>query len=131
MVSAGASANRLMRGQKGCIVTIDAMGCQTAIAQTIIEREADHVLALKENHDTLYHEAVHLFADAHATDFAAYEHDSAVTVDGGHGWVEIRRFWTISDPATLAHLDPDAAWAGLRSIGMVEAERREKREDEP
>ncbi len=148
MVSAWASASRLVLGQvaadeksneitalpallnllmlKGCIVTIDAMGCQTAIAQTIIDREADYVLALKENHDTLYHAVVHLFADAHATDFADYDHDAAETVDGGHGRVEIRRYWTISDPATLAHLDPDEEWAGLRGIGMVAAERREK-----
>ncbi len=81
MVSAWASTNRLVLGQqavdeksneittlpallkvvmlKGCIVTIDAMGCQTAIAQTIIDRAADYVLALKENQDTLYHEVVH------------------------------------------------------------------------
>lgn len=148
MVSAWASAQHLVLGQvavdeksneitalpallnllmlKGCLVTIDAMGCQTAIAQTIIDREADYVLALKENHDTCYHEVVHLFADAQATAFADYAYDSAQTVDGGHGRVEIRRYWTISDSVTLAHLDPDGAWAGLRGIGMVAAERREK-----
>ncbi len=153
MVSAWASANRLVLGHaaqgapavdeksneitalpallkllmlKGCIVTIDAMGCQTAIAQTIIDREADYVLALKENHETVYREVVHLFADAHQTGFADYDHDAAETVDGGHGRVEIRRSWTISDPATIAHVDPDQEWAGLRAIGMVEAERREK-----
>lgn len=148
MVSAWASAQHLVLGQiaveeksneitaipallnllmlKGCIVTIDAMGCQTAIAQAIIDREADYVLALKENQQTLYHEVQHLFADAEQTDGADYEMDHAETVDGGHGRVEIRRYRTISDPATLAHLDPDAEWAGLRGIGMVEAERREK-----
>jgi predicted transposase YbfD/YdcC len=148
MVSAWASANRLVLGQiavdeksneitalpvllnllllKGCIVTIDAMGCQTAIARTIIDREADYVLALKENQETLYREVVHLFADAEATGFADYDHDAAQTVDGGHGRVEIRRYQTISDPVTMAHLDPDAEWAGLRGIGMVEAERRMK-----
>lgn len=148
MVSAWASAQHLVLGQraveeksneitaipalldllllKGCIVTIDAMGCQTDIAATIVEKEADYVLALKENHETLYHEVVHLFADAEETGFADYDADAAETVDSGHGRVEIRRYWTISDPATLAHVDPDAHWAGLRSIGMVEAERREK-----
>jgi predicted transposase YbfD/YdcC len=148
MVSAWASENRLVLGQravdeksneitalpallgllmlKGCIVTTDAMGCQTAIARTIVERDADYVLALKENHDALYHEIQHLFADAHATDFADYDHDAAETVDGGHGRVEVRRYWTISDAATIAHLDPEGEWAGLRSVGMVEATRREK-----
>jgi len=148
MVSAWASANRLVLGQiavdeksneitalpallkllmlKGCIVTIDAMGCQTDIAQTIIDREADYVLALKENQGTMYHAVVHLFADAHATAFVDYDYDAAQTVDGGHGRGEIRRYWTISDPLTLAHLDPDREWAGLRGIGMVAAERRAK-----
>ncbi len=77
MVSAWASADHLVLGQravdeksneitaipallavlmlKGCIVTIDAMGCQVEIAATIVDGEADYVLALKENHDTVYH----------------------------------------------------------------------------
>jgi len=111
---------------KGCIVTIDAMGCQTAIAQTIIDREADDVLALKENQETLSHEVQHLFADAEETGGADDERDHAKTVDGGDGRVESRRSWTISDQETIAHLDPDGEWAGLRGIGMVEAERREQ-----
>jgi predicted transposase YbfD/YdcC len=148
MVSAWASANGVVLGQratdaksneitaipalldllllKGCIVTIDALGCQTQIAAKIVAKGAEYVLALKENHDTLYHEVVHLFADAEATGGADYAMDEARTVDGGHGRVESRRYRTIGDAATLAHLDPDGEWAGLRSIGMVAAERREK-----
>ena len=148
MVSAWASAARLVLGQvataeksneitaipalldmlllHGCIVTIDALGCQTEIAAQIVDKGADYVLALKENQDTTYHEVVHLFADAEATGFVDYDHDAAQTLDGGHGRVEIRRYWTISDPETLAHLDPDGQWAGLRAIGMVQTERREK-----
>ena len=146
MVSAWASANGVVLGQRatdeksneitaipalldllllrGCIVTIDAMGCQTAIARKIVEKGAEYVLALKENHDTLYHEVQHLFADGCETDFADYRSDHAQTVDGGHGRVEIRRYWTISDAETLAHVDPAGEWTGLRAIGMVEAERR-------
>ncbi len=146
MVSAWASAQQLVLGQravdeksneitaipalldvlmlKGCIVTIDAMGCQTAIAETIIAKEADYVLALKENHDTVYHTVVQVFADAEATEFADYDADRAAQMDSGHGRVEVRRAWTISDPATLALIDPDGAWAGLGSIGRVEGERR-------
>ena len=148
MVSAWASANRLVLAQravdeksneitaipalldvlllKGCIVTIDAMGCQREIAAQIVDKGADYVLALKENQEGIYDETIHLFADAHATGGEDYIMDAAETVDGGHGRVEIRRYWTISDPETLAHLDPDGQWAGLRAIGMVEAERREK-----
>ncbi len=146
MVSAWASANGVVRGQratdaksneitaipalldllllKGCIVTIDALGCQTAIARKVVEKGADYVLALKENHGTLYHEVQHLFADAEETGGADYIMDHAETVDGGHGRVESRQYRTISDLATLTHLDPAGEWAGLRSIGMVEAERR-------
>ena len=148
MVSAWASADHLVLGQgavdekaneitaipalldalllQGCIVTIDAMGCQSAIAAQIVDKGANDVLAVKENQGSVHHAVVHLFADAHATDFADDGYDAAKTVDGGHGRVEIRRYWTISDPATLAHLDPDRRWEGLRGIGMVEAERREK-----
>ena len=147
MVSAWASANGVVLGQRatdeksneitaipalldllllrGCIVTIDALGCQTAIARKVVEKGAEYVLALKENHDTLYHEVQHLFADAEEAGDADYTTDDAETVDGGHGRVEIRRYRTISDAETLAHLDPDKEWAGLGSIGMVEAERRE------
>jgi predicted transposase YbfD/YdcC len=147
MVSAWASANGVVLGQRatdeksneitaipalldllllqGCIVTIDALGCQTAIARKVVEKGAEYVLALKENHGTLYHEVQHLFADAEEAGDADYTTDDAETVDGGHGRVEIRRYRTISDAKTLAHLDPDEEWAGLGSIGMVEAERRE------
>ncbi|GAC1679849.1 MAG: ISAs1-like element ISEc26 family transposase [Steroidobacteraceae bacterium] len=146
MVSAWASANGVVLGQRatdaksneitaipalldlllltGCIVTIDALGCQTAIAQKIVEKGADYVLALKENHDTLYHEVEHLFADACETDFGDYISDHTATVDSGHGRVEIRHYWTISDRETIDHLDPDGEWVGLRGIGMVAAERR-------
>jgi predicted transposase YbfD/YdcC len=146
MVSAWASANGVVLGQRateeksneigaipalldlllltGCIVTIDAMGCQTAIAQKIVAKGADYVLALKENHDTLYHEVQHLFADAEETGGADYTMDQTETVDGGHGRVEIRRYWMISDRETLAYLDPAGEWVGLRGIGMAEAERR-------
>lgn len=109
---------------KGCIVTIDAMGCQTAIAQQVVAQGGDYVLALKENQADLYHEAVHLFADGRATGFGDYQWDAVETVDSGHGRVEVRRCWTISDAETLAHLDADAQWVGLRAVALVEAERR-------
>ena len=148
IVSAWASANRLVLGQvavdeksneitaipallsllmrKGCIVTIDAMGCQTAIARTIVEKGADYVRARTENQDSLHHEVVHLFADAEETGGADSITDDAQTIEGGHARGEIRRDRMISDPVTIAHVDPEGAWAGLRSIGMVAAERREK-----
>jgi predicted transposase YbfD/YdcC len=148
MVSAWASANRLVLGQvataeksneitaipalldvlllKGCIVTIAAIGCQTEIAAQIVDKGADYVLALKENQEGLYHETIHRFTDAHATGRDDYTLERAETIDGGHARVEVRQYWTISDSGTLAHLDPDGRWAGLRAIGMATAERREQ-----
>jgi predicted transposase YbfD/YdcC len=149
LVSAWASANGLVLGQiatadksneitaipallrlldlEGCTVTIDAMGCQTTIAAQIVEQGADYVLAVKDNQPTL-HERVRLaLADARAaasTPLAPAAFDTARTVGKDHGRLEIRRCWALGDPASLAYVDPDGAWAGLRSIALVEAERR-------
>lgn len=106
---------------RGCTVTIDAMGCQTAIARQITVGGGDYVLALKANHAELHREVAHLFADAEETGYADYDADTARTVDGDHGRVEVRRYAVLTDAATLAHLDPDRAWAGLGAVGMVEA----------
>lgn len=146
MVSAWATANRLVLGQvtvdeksneitalpallrllalDGCIVTIDAMGCQTAIAQTILDQGAEYVLALKGNQPTLEQAVAAMFTDAQTTGFHGLAHDQHTTVEKGHGRIETRRCWTISEPDYLAYLNEDARWPGLRSIGMVEAERR-------
>ncbi len=149
LVSAWATANHLVLGQvateaksneitaipvllaaldlTGATVTIDAMGCQTAIAKQIIDQDADYVLALKDNQGTLASAVRDSFALARATgfaDLAATDHAAWRTVDKSHGRFEIRQYWTISDPAILAYLNPTGAWVGLRSIGMVESERR-------
>jgi len=146
MVSAWASANRLVLGQlkvdeksneitaipellrlltlKGCIVTIDAMGCQTEITQTIIDEGADYVLALKGNQGTLHRDVQDLFAYAQENNFQDMAHDFHETTEKGHGRIEIRSHWTISEPEFVAYLNPDGAWAGFQSIGMVESERR-------
>ncbi len=82
---------------EGAIVTIDAMGCQKDIAQAITEQEADDVLALKENHKTLYDDVALFFADARATDVAGIDHAHDETVDGDHGRIETRTYWITSD----------------------------------
>ncbi len=146
MVSAWASANRLVLAQvkvedksneitalpellqqlavAGCIVTIDAMGCQREIAKQIIRQEGDYVLALKENQGTLYQDVKDNFNQAKASGFEQMKYDHAETVDKGHGRIEIRRHWVISDVGYLAWLQGEHDWPGLRAIGMVEAERR-------
>ena len=112
---------------EGCVVTIDAMGCQRTIAAQIHEQGADYVLALKGNQPTLHATVVAAFAEAHANAPAEWqpaEQDVAQTLDADHGRVERRRVTALSDPDLLACLDPTGAWPGLRSVVEVQAERR-------
>src|SRR5215210_1058130 len=112
---------------EGCVVTIDAMGCQRAIAAQLHAQGADYVLALKANQPTLHATVVAAFVDAQATAPAAWqpdERDTAQTLDADHGRVEHRRYTALSDPDLLACLDPTGAWPGLRSVVEVQAERR-------
>ena len=108
----------------GCIVTIDAMGTQTKIAEQIVEQHGDYALALKENQGTMYEEVVETFALALKDHFAQIQHESHRTVEKGHGRREIREYWTISEPAILAFLDAGKRWKGLQGIGLVRAKRR-------
>jgi len=112
----------------GCIVTIDAMGTQTKIADQIIEQDGDYALALKDNQGDCYDEVKATFALAEKDHFQQIEYESDQTVDKDHGRLEIRNYWTISDPAILEYLDPEKRWRGLRGIGMVRAERRSDQE---
>lgn len=109
---------------QGCIVTIDAMGTQTKIAEQIIEQEGDYVLALKENQGNLYEEVKATFALAEKEAFAYVQGESERSVEKGHGRLEIREYWTLRDTELLEYLDPQKKWKGLQALGMVRAERR-------
>jgi predicted transposase YbfD/YdcC len=109
---------------KGCIVTTDAMGTQTKIAEQIIGQDGDYALALKDNHGSLFDEVKATFALAEKDGFASSYWESDRQVEKGHGRLEIREQWTLSDPEILAYLDPEHQWKGLRGIGVVRAERR-------
>ena len=146
LVSAWAEANRLLLGQvavpagsneipvipavvqqlalEGCLVTVDAIGCQSAIATQITEQGADYVLELKENQETLHDAVVFLFAAGQADGFAGLSHDYRRTIEKNHGRLEVRQVWTVAEPAVIAYLDPAGAWPQLRSVAMVVAERR-------
>jgi predicted transposase YbfD/YdcC len=146
VVSAWASANELVLGQvatdaksneitaipellrlldlKGCIVTIDAAGTQTAIAQQIVDGEGDYVLALKGNQKGLAEDVKRLFEWAHSIEFAELQHDHCRTVDKGHGRVEIRNCWTIADPRYVGDLRHGRKWKSLHSVAQVQLERR-------
>lgn len=105
---------------KGCIVTVDAMGCQTAVAAQIISQEADYVLSLKGNQGLLHEEVAEYFAWAERTDFKDLEYDYCATLEKDHGRIEGRRCWVTEDTDWFTE---KAEWAGLRSFIMVEAER--------
>lgn len=109
---------------EGCLVTIDAMGTQRAIAAQIIEEQADYALALKENQGNLYEDVKDTFTLAQQDDFRRVEHQFHKTIEKAHGRLEIRQHWLIDDHEQLSYLDPEGKWKGLRAIGMVRAERR-------
>lgn len=145
MVSAWACGNRLVLGQvkvdeksneitaipqllkaleiSGCIITIDAMGCQTEITKTIVEEGGDYVLALKDNQGNLFEDTQKLFEDLESTHYQAYNYDYVKTVNKGHGRIEIRECWTISDPSILCHLRGFANWEKLLTVSRIRSQR--------
>lgn len=103
------------------VLSIDAAGCQKDMAQQIIDKGADYVLAVKENQPTLHRQVKNLLDEAALEQFRGMQHRFFQSVDGDHGRIETRRVW-ISDE--LKHLGPLAYdWPGLGSIVMVESQR--------
>ncbi len=105
---------------EGCIVTTDAMGCQKAIAQSIVDNKAGYGLQLKDNHPTARGEVASYFASEIGDSLHKSDTTYAETTDGEHGRVEIRRYWLSTAIDWFEDADD---WAGLRALGMVEAER--------
>ena len=104
----------------GAVVTIDAAGCQKAIAQQLIDKESDYVLALKKNHKNLL-EIVESYFDLEINDGGKFtEKLYNVSFDKGHGRIEKRECWTA---AAKDVLPPDLDWAGIASVSMIEASR--------
>lgn len=133
MVSAWANANQLVLGQvkvseesneitavpelleilylKGCIVTLDAMGCQKEISAKITAKEADYVLALKKNHENLYDDVKFYFANEQIR-------KSIATENKGHGRVEKREYFLETN---IKWLNGRSEWTNLNAIGMVKS----------
>jgi predicted transposase YbfD/YdcC len=142
MVSAFAARQRLVLGQvkvseksneivaiprlldmlsiDGAIVTIDAMGCQRSIAQKIIDKKADYVLALKGNQGTLREDVEVFAAEQKANGFRDTTISWDQTVDGDHGRIETRTTTVIHD---VAWLQERHDWPSLKAIVMVESTR--------
>ena len=110
----------------GCLVTIDAMGCQTNIAAQIIAQEGDYLLAVKDNQKNLAHDVTEIFdiEFAQTEPFEGFAHDYAKTIDKGHGRIEIRECWTITDPELLQYLRNFEVWSELKTIALVRGTRR-------
>jgi len=141
MVSAWAAENEIVLGQRkvdeksneitaipellkllnlsGCIVTIDAMGTQSAIAKAIQESNADYVLSVKENQGHLFEDISVLLGVDQEQNFKYASLDYKKTVNKGHGRIEVRECWSTSNPEYLNLIRGIRNWAGLRSIAMV------------
>lgn len=142
MVSAWSSANGVVLGQektaeksneitaipellsslaiKGCLVSIDAMGCQKEIAQQIIAQKGDYLLALKGNQGKLHEEVTSFFLQAKEADFTHIAHDVHEEIDAGHGRVETRRAYAIDFNRYKQHLPAGQAWKKLTRLVMIE-----------
>lgn len=109
---------------KGCIVTVDAMGCQKDIASKILEEGSDYVLAVKRNQGRLHEGVRDVFGLARKSGFDGLGHDYHETVNAGHGRVETRRCWAVSDLDSIRYVDEGGQWPELTTLVMVEGERR-------
>ncbi len=143
MVSAWATQNRLVLGQvkvddksneitaipellkvlslNGCIVTIDAMGCQREIVKQIIEGGGDYVITLKKNQGGLYERAQALFKSALSKRYEGFTFSSTRGSEPGHGREETRYCMMLSD--IQATIDPEGKWSDLLSVGRQDAMR--------
>ena len=142
MVSAFAARQRLVLGQvkvadkaneivaipklldmlaiEGAVVTLDAMGCQRAIAQKIVDKKADYILALKGNQGALRRDVELFVAEQKARDFKDTTVSRAETVDADHGRIETRAVTVIHD---IEWLQEQHAWPGMKSVIIVESTR--------
>lgn len=103
----------------GCIVTIDAIGCQKTIVSEIIKKNSDYCIAVKENQHQL-HEGIKESFKGH---LQTKEVETYETLEKSHGRMEKRKYTLITDQEYLDYLNPKGAWKNLKSIGQVESKR--------
>jgi len=103
-------------------VSIDAIGCQRAIARQIAERQGRYVLAVKENQPSLHAKLKALLDEAILDDFAGMKHGYFEQTDGDHGRIELRRAWVTDQVQHLGELTQD--WPSLASVAVVESQRQ-------
>jgi predicted transposase YbfD/YdcC len=108
----------------GCLVTIDAMGCQRAIAEQLTAQGAAYVLALKDNQPDLLDDVVDCLTLADAEPYDGVHHDQHTSVTKAHGRLELHHHTVLADPAHLTWLQAEQQWPGLQALGRVLVERR-------
>jgi predicted transposase YbfD/YdcC len=145
MVSARARENRLVLGQKkvdeksneitavpellaqldisGCVVTLDALNTQTAIAKQIVGANADYILAVKKNQGTLYEDLEMLFDGFEENHYQSVSYQTAKRTNDGHDRQEYRQVWVVTDPEYLVYLRKGTQWAKLTSLVKLTAVR--------
>lgn len=145
IVSAWATHNRLVLGQQkvdgksneitaipeliklldiaGCIVTIDAIGCQKNIVSLISQKDGDYIIAVKKNQKSLYQSIELLFKEAISQRLLGFQASTYSTSESGHGREEIRHYLMLSNISN--QINPEHKWENLESIGMVESVRTE------
>lgn len=138
MVSAWSSENRLVLGQKtvddksneitaipellaqlditGCVVTLDALNTQTAIAKQIVDAQADYILAVKKNQGTLYEDLENLFKGFEYEHYQDVIYETAQSINEGHDRQEFRQIWVVSEPDYRAYLRRGKFWVGLKCL---------------
>jgi predicted transposase YbfD/YdcC len=146
MVSAWATQNQLVLGQtkvaeksneitaipellrlldiSGCVVTIDAIGTQTEITETIIEGGGDYLLAVKENQGRLFEDIQCLFEVDVAQGMKYAQYSYAKSVNKGHGRIEIRECWVTEREEHLSLLRKRQQWKGLKSVARMVSQRQ-------
>jgi len=142
MVNAWCADNRLVLGQlateeksneitavpkllelldlRGAIVTVDAMNCQKATAQAIVDGGGDYVMQVKANQQTLHDQLIIDLDEAVLLNFGGMAHDHVRTVEKDHGRIETRRLWCTSD---VDWVPGKEQWANLKSVAVVESKR--------
>ncbi len=147
IVSAWASENGLVLGQRkvatksneitaipellrlldvsGCLVTIDAMGCQTKIAQAIRDAKADYLLRVKDNQASLHQDLEDWFLHGDQHRFVQMSMDYAETINKNNGRIEIRRCWAIADPLAFEYIRHYTGWCDLQTLVRIQRECRQ------
>ncbi len=104
---------------EGCVITIDAIGCQTAITELICEKGGDYILPAKDNQPSLTQAIEDYFLEASEEDFQREEIKTYEKKEKNRGRIEYRKYWISEDLSTLKRLERFEEWKGLKSIAMV------------